>query len=63
MSDIRSGGHWTMEDYYQRITTKQWREMLLNEHDRLIYNGRLRTLQGKKIGPGVYEISKKPLEG
>ena len=54
--------HWKFEGHKQRMTTKQWRDVLLSEQDKLITNGRLRQLIGKNLGAGVYEVSKKPLK-
>jgi len=59
---IRSENHWRMEEYKQRITTKQWTQLLLNGDDALIFQGRYRQLKAKKIGPGVVEIYKIPKE-
>jgi hypothetical protein len=61
--DLRNQGHWQFEDYHQRITTKQWKELLLNDQDKLIFKGRLRQLKAKNLGAGVIEISKEPLNG
>ncbi len=54
--------HWILEDYKQRVTTKEWKEMLLNDRDHMIFCGHLRRIVGKKLGAGVVEISKAPLE-
>ncbi len=61
-NDIRNINHWTLEHYTQRITSKEWKELLLNGDDTLIFRGRLRKLQYENLGSGVFEISKKPLE-
>ena len=53
--------HWLHEDYKERITTKAWREMLLNDNDTIIYKGNIRRIVGKNLGVGVIEISKEPL--
>ena len=50
-------GHWRREDYVQRVTRKQWREVLLNRDDDVVINGRPRKLVGKDIGYGVVEVS------
>lgn len=55
-------GHWIFEDYRQRMTTKQWKELLLAEEDMIIFKGRLRHLVAKSLGCGVVEIYKKPLK-
>ena len=62
MSNLRTQGHWEAEDYKQRVTTKEWREILLDGDDRMIFHGRVRQLVGKKLGAGVVEISKASLE-
>ena len=59
MGDIRDEQHWVYEDYKQRIKTKDWKDLLLNDNDRIIFHGKIRKLIGKNLGAGVYEISKK----
>ena len=61
-SRILSDGHWTMEKFTQRITTKQWKEILLNEDDKFIARGYLRQLSAKRLGAGVVEVSKNPIK-
>ncbi len=56
----RSNGHWLSEDFRQRVTLKQWKEILLNEEDTLIFRGLLRKLKARNLGAGVYEIYKVP---
>jgi hypothetical protein len=60
--DSRSNNHWNMETYRQRMTTKEWKQVLLNEGDRIIFQGRLRQLKAKRLGAGVVEIYKEPLK-
>ena len=62
MDDIRNINHWTLEHYTQRITSKEWKQLLLNDEDKLISKGRLRQLKAKKLGVGVVEIYKEALE-
>jgi len=62
MGDIRDINHWNLEDYKQRITSKQWKQLLLNGDDTLIFRGKLRKLQYENLGSGVFEISKKALD-
>jgi hypothetical protein len=50
--------HWQFEDYRQRITAKDWKALLLNDDDQIIFHGRMRPLVGKSLGFGVVEISK-----
>ncbi len=56
--DILDEQHWVFKDYRQRIMARDWRELLLNDDDRIIFKGRVTPLVGKNIGCGVYEISK-----
>ena len=58
---IKDEGHWLYEDYSQRITTKDWKKLLLNKEDNVIFHGRLRQLKAKNLGAGVLEIYKEPL--
>ncbi len=60
--DYRDIPHWVSETYTQRITTKQWKVMLLAGYDTLTFQGRVRTLEAKNLGAGVVEIYKVPLE-
>lgn len=62
MNGFRDIGHWQREDFAQRMTTQQWRSLLLREEDRLIFNGRMRRLVGRYIGAGVFEVRKEPLK-
>ena len=55
-------GHWTMEQFRENVTIKQWREYLLNHDNHIIVCGRLRELKAKSLGAGVYQISKAPLK-
>ena len=34
--DARDEQHWTHEGYRQRMTTKQWRDLLLNDDDQVL---------------------------
>lgn len=60
--DIRSNGHWTYENFTQRITSKEWKRILLNEGDKIIFKGRLRQLKAKRLGAGVVEVYKMPIQ-
>ena len=55
---ILDDAHWRDWDYKQRITTKQWRTLLLNNDDHIVFNGKIYRLEGKHLGVGVYEIYK-----
>lgn len=57
-TDILDEQHWVYANYKQRILTKQWRELLLNNDDRLIFQGRMYQLKGDSVGHGVVEVSK-----
>ena len=50
--------HWKFQDYKQRITAKDWKELLLNDDDHINFNGRVTKLVAKNLGYGVIEISK-----
>jgi len=54
------GNHYSMESFTMRVTTKTWRRVLLEERDRIVFQGRVRRLVAKRVGPGVYEVSKEP---
>ena len=60
MADIRNDAHWVFEDYKQRVTTKEWKQLLLDQNDSVVFRGHVRKLVGKNLGAGVYEISKAP---
>lgn len=53
-------GHWQSEQFSERMTTKEWREVLLNHGDSVIFHGHLRKLKARSLGAGVYEIGKAP---
>ena len=57
--DILDERHWKFADYRQRITSKQWKALLLNYDDNVIFRGCVTQLIGKSLGSGVVEISKK----
>ena len=50
------------EHAYQRVTTKEWREMLLNEADRPIIRGHVRQVVARPLGGGVLELRLVPLQ-
>ena len=56
--DILDEQHWIYPDYRQRVKTKLWKELLLNDDDRIIFRGRVTQLIGKSLGSGVIEITK-----
>lgn len=53
-------GFWRNTGYTQRMTSKEWKEILLEEKDSIIIAGNLRQLVAKSLGSGVVEISLKP---
>jgi hypothetical protein len=55
---ILNENHWTNEFYKQRLSVKDWKMVLLNNDDNLIFEGRTRKLVAKKLGFGVVEITK-----
>ena len=50
------------ERAYQRVTTKEWKAMLLAERDSPIIQGRLRQVVARNLGAGVLELRLAPLE-
>lgn len=63
MSDsVLKNGHWVFEDFKQRMKTKEWRQILLDENDRIFFHGISRQLQGQNMGAGVVEVFKTPEE-
>jgi len=55
---ILNDGHWVFEEYTQRVTTKEWKQILLSGGDKIIFRGHLVQLKGKNLGAGVVEIYK-----
>ena len=55
---------WTMREdlAYQRVTTKEWKAMLLAERDRVIIRGHVRQIVAKRLGAGVLELKIKPMK-
>ena len=60
MEDELSPNHWRLESYKQRMTRKDWRDILLGGRDEIMFKGHFRKLVAKNLGAGVLEISKKP---
>ena len=56
--EILDERHWAVTDYKQRIDKNDWRELLLNDDDKIIFHGKLIQLNGKNLGFGVIEVSK-----
>ncbi len=62
--DKRDERHWLTDTYRQRMTTGQWKVMLLNHYDQVRYKGKLYKLEAKNLGYGVVEVYKgKRMEG
>jgi hypothetical protein len=59
---LHSSFYTTPELAYQRVTTKEWKAMLLAERDRPIVKGRLRRVVARNLGAGVLELRLAPLE-
>ena len=55
---ILADGHWIYPNYTQRILSKHWRELLLNDNDNLIFKGKVVKLKAKSLGFGVVEVFK-----
>jgi hypothetical protein len=51
-----------MEGYRQRMTTKEWKKLLLNGDDVMFFEGRMRRLKAKNLGAGVVEVYKAPIK-
>lgn len=62
MSKTLDNGHWHREDHMQRMTDAEWKAILLAYGDTITRAGHVRKLHGKKIGFGVVEVTKMPLD-
>lgn len=51
-----SNAHWTLRNYKQRMTTAEWRSILLADGDRIVVNGCLEQLVARSLGYGVVEV-------
>jgi hypothetical protein len=51
-------GHSEFREYKQRMSVKQWKEILLANKDSIIFRGIVRPLKAKSLGYGVVEVSK-----
>ena len=58
----RENAHWTTENHRQRMTSKQWRKLLLKYEDDIIVRGRVRKLTAKKLFGDIVEVFKEPLK-
>lgn len=55
---IISPGHYQKPMFKERMTTKQWRAIVLAERDYTIFAGTMTPLVAKKIVCGIVEVSK-----
>ena len=55
---ILNENHWRVSYYKQRMTTKQWREVLLAGDDMIVFKGTCCKLKAKSLGAGVMEVYK-----
>ena len=53
-----SNSHWVIESFTQRMTTKDWKRILLEEKDSIIFKGHIRNLKARNMGSGVVEVMK-----
>ena len=58
--DILHDNHWVLEDYVQRMTVKEWKQILEEQADTPIVKGRLRRLVAKRLGFGYVDVQKVP---
>ena len=56
-------GFYSNERHTVRITTKEWKEHLLLDHDRIIVFGRNRLLKARRLGAGLVEVYLKKDDG
>lgn len=56
--DILDDQHWRFANYRQRMTIKDWRELLLNDDDKIHFGGKVVRLSAKALGAGVVEVYK-----
>ena len=57
-SRILDAAHWTIPNHKQRLTTKQWRSILLEDLDAIIFKGHIRPLRAQSLGHGIVEVQK-----
>jgi hypothetical protein len=50
--------HWSIPLFRERMTRKQWQQILLQEDDKICYRGELVQLKAKNLGFGVVEVYK-----
>jgi hypothetical protein len=57
-----SNNHYTIEAYKQRMSVKDWKEILLKDMDTIVFKGNIRQLEAKNLGYGVVEVYKTPIK-
>ena len=50
--------HWELEKFSERMTAAEWKNILLDENDKIMVKGHLRQVVAKNLGYGVVEVSK-----
>ena len=63
MGEELNNGHWTIKNFKQRMTVKDWDELLLAGNDTVIYRGHITQLKARKLSRNVVEISKNIKDG
>jgi endonuclease V-like protein UPF0215 family len=61
VSNTPSDQHSTVEKFVERMTSRQWKAILLAGNDYAIYNSSKYRLIAKKLGYGVLEVYKEAL--
>lgn len=60
-NEILSTNHWVLEDFTQRMTVAEWKQVLRNELDTPIVKGNLRRLIAINRGHGFVDVKKEPM--
>jgi hypothetical protein len=50
--------HWVISTHKQRMTKKEWKQILLEEKDKIIFKGIVTKLKADDLGCGVVEVYK-----
>ena len=58
MSAKLDDGHWVYPNYKQRMPSKEWKELLLDDNDKITFRGRIVQLKSRSLGCGVVEVFK-----
>ena len=53
-----SRNHWALKEYKERMTRKEWKEILLESGDTIFYHGDMIRMKAKSLGCGVVEVYK-----